>query len=317
MPNPPAARHSPANLIHFPSMTESASQPPAPAHPATDFRGELRLWFGPRTKTSLIFSAAVCFAIFWFLGNFTGVPAERDFQASLLVQPSPLLALLVTAIGLGVCTLLMGVLQGRDAELEDPLFGVAVGLAALSCRGGPMTEVLQNASSPAVFLVLVIELILLYAMFTGCWWLLRKIHRYGPMNTLPDRADWNEKLMAAATTAVVMGVCVLIFAQTDAKKQVLAAVGIAGFVGAAVAYSTFSVRSAWVYAAAPLIVGIVGYLLALVMPGEWLIGHTGQPLAYALPLDYASTGLAGALLGYWTACQWKQEGAAPGPSGRR
>jgi hypothetical protein len=291
-------------------MTESAPQPIPSDHTATDFRGELRHWFGPRTKTSLILSAAICFTIFWFLGTLTGVPAERDFQASLLVQPSPLLALLVTAIGLVVCTLLMGAIQGRNLELEDPLFGVAVGLAALSCRGGPMTEVLQNAASPAVFFALLVELVLLYAMFAGCWWLLRKMHRHGPIDAARDHTELNEKLMAAATAAVVMGICILIFAQTDGKKQVLAAVGIAGFAGAAVAYTAFNVRSALVYAAAPLIVGIIGYLLALAMPGEWLIGRTGQPLAYALPLDYASTGLAGALLGYWTAHQWKQEAGA-------
>jgi hypothetical protein len=64
--------------------------------------------------------------------------------------------------------------------------------------------------------------------------------------------------------------------------------------------------SAW-YLAAPMVVGMVGYLLAfaLVRATDLAIGRPGNSggvlaaLARPLPLDYASVGTAGALAGYW------------------
>ncbi len=219
-----------------------------------------------------------------------------------MVQPSPIIALLITAVGLIVASLLLSALHGSD-DPADALFGAAAGLAALSWRGGPMTDVLQN-STLAVFLALDLELLLLALMLGGCWWMLRRIR---PGRYFPGESDWNERLTATAVAIAITFACMYLLAQTDAKKQVLAAVGISSFVGAAAAYSIFEMTTIECYIAAPIIVGLIGYLLAYFIPGAWHIGHTGQPLAYPLPLDYASMGPVGALLGYWTAVKWKQE----------
>jgi hypothetical protein len=261
--------------------------------------GRIRQWLGSKAKTPLILAAAISCTIFWVLGNLAGVPAERRFQASLLSQPSPILAVVVVFIGLVACSILLHLIEGAD-EPEIPLLGAVAGLATLSWHGGTMTALLQN-SPLAVFPTLAAETVLLGAMIFGCWQLLVRLSR---SVELPPE-DLQSCLMCAATAALVMSVAMYFLCQTDSKKQVMAAVGISAFAGAAAAYSAFSVRWVGCYLAAPLLVGIGGYLLAYFSPGDWHIGHTGQPLAYPLPLDYASFGTVGTLLGYWTAQKWK------------
>jgi len=219
-------------------------------------------------------------------------------------------ALFITAIGLVACALLMSVIQ-IHGEVEDPLLAMGIGLMALSCRGGTMTDLLQM-SSLNIFWLLIVELILLYAMMAGCGLLLHKIRHRGPaaVPLMRDPSNWNDRLLCALVTALVMGVCMYLLAQTDAKKQVLAAVGISAFAGAAASFALFDVRLAACYAAGPLLVGVFGYLVGYFLPGTWLSGRVGQPLAYPLPLDYAGVGIAGSLLGYWSAMMWKEESQA-------
>jgi nicotinamide riboside transporter PnuC len=270
---------------------------------------QLRQLFGARTKTSLVLAAIISFAIFWYLGSWTDFPAERGFNASVLEQPSPIVTLFVAAIGLAICTILISTLQGQG-EVEDPLFGVALGLAAWSCRGGTVASILQYSSSPAVFILSAFELILLFALLAGCWWLLWKLRgqRMIQSQIIPDDSEIAGWLTALITSVVVMVVFLYILGQTDEKKQAMWSVAIAAFAGSAIAFGSLGIRSSVLYAITPLIVGVAGYLLAYFAPGNWLIARTGQPLAYALPLDYASVGVAGSLLGYWTIAKWRDEG---------
>jgi hypothetical protein len=262
--------------------------------------GRVRQWLGSTAKTPLLLAAAISCAIFWMLGNIADVPAERHFQASLLIQPSPIIAVLVAFVGLVGCSILLNVIEAAEKP-EVPLFGAAAGLATLSWRGGTMTSVLQN-SPLVVFPTLAAEVVLLGAIIFGCWYLLQRLSRNLED---PEGEELQSLLMCAATAALVMSVAMYFLSQTDAKKQVMAAVGISAFAGAAVAYSAFSVRWVGCYLAAPLLVGVAGYLLTYFSPGDWHIGRTGQPLAYPLPLDYASLGTVGSLFGFWTAQKWK------------
>jgi hypothetical protein len=269
-----------------------------------DDRGQtnrLRRWLGSTSKSSLALTAAISCGIFWLLGNLAGVPAERHYQAGLLSQPSPVIAVCMVFAGLFGISLLLSAIEATD-EPEVPLFGAVAGLATLSWRGGTMTIVLQN-SPLIVFPTMAVELILLGAIIFGCWHLLRR-----RMQIQDDEdAEWNTRLLCTGTAALAMLVVMYFLCQTDAKKQVMAAVGISAFAGAATAYSIFSVRWAGCYLAPPLLVVAFGYLLTYYSPGDWHIGRTGQPLAYPLPLDYASLGTVGSLLGYWAAQKWKHE----------
>ncbi len=261
----------------------------------------LRRWLGSTSKSSLALTAAISCGIFWLLGNLAGVPAERHYQAGLLSQPSPIIAVSVVFAGLFGISLVLSAIEAT-IDPEVPLFGAVAGLATLSWRGGTMTNVLQN-SPKVVFPTMSVELILLGAIIFGCWTLLRR-----RMQIQDDEdSEWNTRLLCMGTATLAMVVAMYFLCQTDAKKQVMAAVGISAFAGAATAYSIFSVRWAGCYLAAPLLVGAAGYLLAYFSPGDWHIGRTGQPLAYPLPLDYASLGTVGSLLGYWASQKWKNE----------
>jgi len=172
-----------------------------------------------------------------------------------------------------------------------------------------MASLLQ-LSSLNVYLVLIVELLLLNAMIAASWFLLYVIRQRRPdkQPTIPDPADWSERALTTLVTALVMGICMYLLAQTDEKKQVFAAVGVSSFAGAAAAYAFFEVRTAACYAIAPFCVGVMGYLIGYFIPGAWQTGRIGQPLSYPLPLDYAGIGIAGSLLGYWSAHKWKEEG---------
>jgi hypothetical protein len=278
----------------------SASAPQPQSSPRRSPR-----WLASRSNTALLACACIGLAVFGALGRVAGVPAEPGYQISLLLQPNPLVAVLIVAVGLVATTLLLLILQDSHDPF-DPIFGAAVGLAALSWRGGAMTDLLQN-TTPAVFFVLVIETLLLGGGLYGCYAMLIR-HRPTRVDPrLRAEIDWNANLLASAVAAVVMGIVVMLIAQTDAKKQVMAAVGIGGFVGAAAAYALLENESALCYAAAPTAVGVVGYLLAYFFPGIYHVGRTSQPLACPLPLDYAGVGTAASLLGYWAAQRWRAE----------
>ena len=284
-------------------MTSVASNSATPLPSPTPSRQPR--WLASRSNAALILCACIGLGIFWLIGTLAGIPAEPEHQISLLMQPNVVVAVVAAAIGLVVVTLLLHVLQGSDDPL-DPLFGAAMGLAALSWRGGTMTDLLQNTSQ-AVFLVLIVEMALLAAGLYGCWWMLRRIRPAKVDPRLATQVDWNGVLITTAVSAAIMAVIVTIFATTDAKKQVIGAVAIGGFASAAIGYTFLENDCPLCYAAAPAVVGIVGYAWAYFFPGIYHVHRTTVALAYPLPLDYASVGVAAALLGYWTGLRWKGE----------
>jgi hypothetical protein len=111
-----------------------------------------------------------------------------------------------------------------------------------------------------------------------------------------------------------MAVLVALLARTDEKKQVLAAVALGSFLATLLAYSVAPVRPATWFWIGPVVVGAFGYVAASfawrnASPVEWKTGMGGGilgALARPLPLDYASLGTAGALLGYWISRQWQR-----------
>jgi hypothetical protein len=91
--------------------------------------------------------------------------------------------------------------------------------------------------------------------------------------------------------------------QSEAKNQALASVGIASFLGTIIAYKYAPVRPSIWFWSGPLIIGLLGYILAAMgQDANLAIGSpigTFASLARPLPIDYASVGPAGAILAYW------------------
>jgi hypothetical protein len=265
-----------------------------------------------RNRILLAASVIASFLLFRGAGRLFSIPAEPGFSASLLQQPSPTVTLLIVAVVLIVSLLVSTLIAGR-IRFDAGLFGAVLGLSALSLRGGPMRYVLMDALSRDVYLAMVLELILLYGIVVLAWSMLWLLHRNNWLQAdvfrdgVEDVDDpMSQKLMAAFTQCVAMMMAMALLARTDDKKQVLAAVGLSSMAATMVAYHLFPVRPSVWYWIGPMYVGIFGYLAAWFRPEHWMIGQVSRALATPLPLDYASFGPAGALVGYWISRKWQR-----------
>jgi hypothetical protein len=269
-----------------------------------------------RDRILLTLGSVACILLFWWLAAMFGIPQHPHTQGSLLAQPSAVVAMLITLVALVACVLLSSVIVSF-IHFDAGLFCAAIGLIALSVRGGPLRYVLMYSDGPKVFITLAVELVLLFAFVGIAWLVLWVLRKRGIVVDDVTRDGLHEEdsapghhALALITQAVTMGVVVLLLAQTDEKAQVVAAVGVAGLLGTLASHSLFPVSPSVWYWTGPLIVGLVGYGLAYSSAdASWTIGNVaGQfaPLGRTLPLDYAGAGTAGALLGYWTSRRWQR-----------
>ena len=271
-----------------------------------------------RTQFFVLVASILGFLLFWWAGRVLGIPEQMGYAASLLQQSHSPLDLLATYVLFGVC-LVLGTLIAGWTWFFAGLFSATIGLIAFSARGGPMRYVLFHAaatgSAQRAYLLLMLEQVLLFLPIAIAWWALHR--RYdamlpAPQSTKAEADDAKQEtgsntLMALVTQFVAMGFVVLLFVPTDAKKQVLIGVFIAGLVASALAEYLFPDRKAGgLYWLGPLLVGLVGYFLAHWSGADFTIGSplgNLAALARPLPLDYASAGAAGALLGYWVGAE--------------
>jgi hypothetical protein len=269
-----------------------------------------------RARTLLIVAAVVCFLIFWWVGALIGFPSWRMPAASFLDQPSlwrGILELIVAGIAVVVCLGIGFLIAGR-IRVDAALFAASAGLTAMSIRGGTLGDLLRSGGSPATYLLLLLEAILLFAIMVGAWIVQCRLNQAAgfPADSAHDGFDEpdepiGQKLTATVATALGMLVAMAILSQADDKAQVLCSVALSGLIGATIAHTLFPVRPSVWFWTGPLLIAAVGYLFAFFWPQGWQIGLVGgqfAALARPLPLDYASAGTAGALLGYWLSRQW-------------
>ncbi len=316
--------------------TSSANAPAPAGSPPHDPLGHyeenhgFRVW--RMTRPVVLAMSAACLAIFWGAGALLRIPSHYGFEASLLQQPGiagKVLAILAAAALFLVCTLLVQLVAARRWVLVGP-FAAAVGLAAWSIRGGSSLYVYRMAGTAgygaSVFPMLLLELLLLFAVIGfAWWWLVSRMELLaqqasaaeappgpsklkGKINARPNEPSLIGRLQAVLTQIAIIGAIVLVVTATADKAQVLASVLIASVVGTGLAEHYFKDEKVgpWLWVG-PLAVGALGYLLTWVTGDAAVATETGRvtgmfaPLARPLPLDYASFGTAGALLGYWMA----------------
>jgi hypothetical protein len=282
-------------------MSDS-SQTPAPDDSRLD-RAVLGYWGSPgiSARTSLTIAAGAACLIFAIGAQQFGLPILPGFDGSVLAQPASLVALVVIAMMLAGSTL-VGTIIARTVHFEAGLFSAAFGLMVLSLRCGTIQSVLfESGGSQMVYLRLVFELILLGAILVGIWFALCKFQGL----QAPDKEEPStvNNLTATLAQTASTAVFILLFCQSEAKNQCLASVGLASLIGSMLAYKYAPTRPSIWYWIGPLIVGVIGYALAAL--GQDANLNIGLPsgtfaaLARPLPLDYASVGVAGAIMGYW------------------
>src|SRR5205814_6643117 len=106
--------------------------------------------------------------IFSTIGRLFSIPQYPGYQGSLMVQPSPIFALLLAGVVLLGCVVLTSLFAGL-VEFEGGLFCATFGLMALSTKAGPMHYALMYSPGDGVFLRLLFETIMLF-VFVGVGW---------------------------------------------------------------------------------------------------------------------------------------------------
>jgi len=281
--------------------------------PASQFDSDLDASiFEPRKLTQLLVLIAVgiACALFWLVGRWLRIPFEPHFQPSLVQSPNGPIAFIAEIILIAICWVIGDWIAGGRWRPAG-LFAATVGLSVWSVRGGTMQYLLFHAQNVGVgrgvFPRLLAELIVLFIPIVAIWnWLfVRSIPRPPQGNKKPEAETEASRSTATAIVAQI-GVTILLLyillVETPAKKQVLIGMFIACLAGTAVAQSFFANSRSWRwYWVGPLIAGAAAYIVAAFIPDGIQIGHLSgglAPLARAVPLDYASFGCAGALLGY-------------------
>jgi hypothetical protein len=261
---------------------------------------------GLSARIALAIAVGINCLIFAAASQYFELPILPGFDGSIICQPSPVSAFAVVAVTLAVATLVGTVLAGA-VRFEAGLFAAAFGLMAFSLRCGTMQSVLLEAGgNEGVFVRLAVELLILGLCLGGMWTVLWRLARavHGRFST-PREKDSGllNSLTATIAQTIATGVFMFLLCQSEAKYQALASVGVASWLGSMIAYKCAPARPSIWYWIGPLLVGLIGYVLAAT--GQDTNLDIGSPagtfaaLARPLPVDYASLGTAGAILGYW------------------
>ncbi|MFT3785462.1 MAG: hypothetical protein QM770_04770 [Tepidisphaeraceae bacterium] len=245
-----------------------------------------------------------------------GVPDQPGFSASLLQQHNVALALVAVIVAMVASYAVAWVIAGRlNADL--PLASAALSLVPFSMRAGPTFYVLKLSGQRGVYLTLAIETAILFALFVGLWFATSPLRKYaatpaiGPVDPkkLDDPTDdptrdepIDQKLLALLSQAIMMAFVVLLVARADARQQALFAVLLGSTAAAWCAHRFIPAGSAIFFWLGPAAVAIVGYLSGYFSGAPGIeIGdaqHYFAALARPLPVDYVSTGIAGAIWGF-------------------
>lgn len=261
----------------------------------------------PLTMRCLALAPLVVIALLAFdqLGSALSIPPDAGFSGNLLAQDGGIASIAAALALLVVLTAIFSIFR-RSIAADAPLACAAVGLGALSARAGPMHDTLIAAQSPAVFLQLAIQLVLLY----GGLVVAKAVSTLVSGRQNPSQHTKHPPVSSHVPTILVHALLtvalVAFLARSDAKSQVMASVFAAAFLASFLVASMKGEHSAIACWLGPLLAGVIGYvvcyftapssLLQIGLPGGYL-----PALGRVLPLDYAALGTAGAIVGYWLA----------------
>jgi hypothetical protein len=272
-----------------------------------------------RQRIALSAGSIICGALGWWLARIFDIPIPYGRGGALLQQPDWAFAMGIVWIVILVGSAVTCFFASRQ-HYEGGLFCACVGLTLLSIRMGPTRFALFSSTSGAkVYLLMALELLLLLIAIAIGWVVLRLFARLGliPRELPIDHSELDhpldQKVLALTAQVVVSIILVLLLARSDDKAQVLAAVFFASYLAALAAHHFVPTQPSIWYWMGPLIVGVLGYVLQYFSPTDWVIGDARgffASLARPMPLDYASLGTAGALLGYWHSRSWQARHAA-------
>jgi hypothetical protein len=250
-------------------------------------------------------SAGVAAAAFWWSGKTFGIPHVHGYAGSLF-QGSAIANLIAVGILYVSIAAAASIVLGR-IRTGIGVFAASFGLAAISVRGGTVSDVLRDLGASATYGMFLGETVVLAAMAAGAMLLSRFLAPLPPLAKLQDDElpKSTDRLLSVGLQTAVTLVLVMVVGQSDTKGQALAAVGAASLVATLIADNCLPVGFTPLAVMAPFAAAIVGYAWALTAAGG--SPDPANSLVTALPLDYASFGVAGTMMGHWMTHQWREE----------
>jgi hypothetical protein len=288
-----------------------------PIHAAGDLIGASSGRFNPREKYLLLIGSLICFSSFWLTGKIFRIPSDPHFSAAILEQSTVISTLLITALLFAICVVIGSLIAGV-VGFDAGVCCACVGLCAFSARGGAIRYTLFDDPTSGLWLRLTLELALLagiLAMGTALQQVLCQrglVHGDDHRHVVTElHESVNQRLLALVTNVIVMSVFMVLIAASDRKVQVVGAVAISSFLGTLAAYYLVPTKPSANFWVAPILVGIIGYMLQYFgSPAGWQIGEvrgTFAALARPLPLDYVGAGGASSIIAYWMSRRWQHE----------
>ena len=244
-----------------------------------------------------------------------GFPADVGFDASLLRQPNAILAILGAIVTFVVATAVALPIV-RKVHSESALAVGALALARYTWRGGTISQTLLEAGSKSIYLTLALEVVLLFVVALGLWFVLRKFLPQSPeipFNETIERElqekkaesiqpePLDQKLLATATQVAVMIACMVLLCRSIDKVQVFFSIFFSAMLATLAAHRFISVRPGFWYWMGPMFVALIGYVTGYFAPTGLSVGDPGHyfaALARPLPLDYLAAAIPGAVWGY-------------------
>lgn len=265
--------------------------------------------FTRNERLGLIGIAVGAYALTALLAGPIGFFTEAGFGASVLLDPSAT----TSAIKVVGWTLLVGIgatFLGKNIRPDAGLFAAAIALLAIRRVGGTARDVYLQNPTPGAMRGLALEVALLGLTLAAVHAFSRLLVAKGVIpddeahdHIRPKPEQLGQKLIAVFACALTVAMAVLILCRSDERMQVTIALGVGGLFASLCAVRFIPATPSGWFWAGPVVIGVIGYVIASFSPGPNLaIGEPGgyaPALARALPLDYASAGVAGAIYGYW------------------
>lgn len=238
-----------------------------------------------------------------------GIFADVGHGASLLNDPASVTAMvktIVVVLPIGVA----GTVAGRNVRPDVGLFAAAIALLAIRRSGGPTREVYLVAPTSGTLWLLAVEAILLAAALAGVFFVARRLVAGGHVlddaaadQVHVEREDVGQRWLAFATQGLVVFVLLSILCRTDERMQVAGTLAVAAILASMCTVRFIPATPSIYFWLAPLALGAAGYVAtAFSGTANLMIGEPSgffASVARALPLDFASAGVAGSLYGYW------------------
>ena len=257
----------------------------------------------------MIACVAAAFGIFWWVGELLSIPRYRGFNASLLRQPggAAVLALLAAFVLVFGVAFIVEIIARKFWLLAGPLAAL-VGLSAWSFRGGPgyhaFLATTTADSKTGVFFLLAVECLIYGILLAGLWTMIYRLFKAPVPDSkpvfplLPD----GQAIQIILTQAAFTTLGVILLVPTSDKGQAAFGLAAASMIASGLTRYFHDGRSPnrWIWAA-PIL--MIGYIANGFGEGAQLAVETGRltgtfaALARPLPLDYATAGVVGALLG--------------------